>query len=63
MTETTATYVCACCLEENEILVDLTAGTKQEFVEDCDVCCRPNVLRVSVDEESEEVSVEAEFEG
>jgi hypothetical protein len=30
--------------------VDLSAGGEQEYVEDCPVCCRPVVLRVSVDE-------------
>lgn len=63
MTELSATYVCARCLQENEILVDVTEGSKQKFTEDCAVCCFPNVLHILVDEESGEVSVEAESEG
>jgi hypothetical protein len=31
--------------------LDLSAGGVQEYVEDCPVCCRPNVIRVSVDED------------
>jgi hypothetical protein len=31
--------------------VDVSAGMEQEYVEDCPVCCRPNVIRVEVDEE------------
>jgi len=40
-------YLCACCGEENEILIDPTSGNRQEFVEDCRVCCRPNVIKAS----------------
>lgn len=29
--------------------IDLTAGAEQEYVEDCPVCCRPNVIRVEID--------------
>jgi len=37
-------WQCACCGELNETFVDPTAGNRQEFVEDCRVCCRPNVI-------------------
>jgi len=63
MTELSATYVCAYCLQENEILVDITEGSKQSFTEDCAVCCRPNVLHVFVDDESGDVNIEAGAEG
>ena len=32
------------------IPVDLSAGESQEYVEDCPVCCRPNVIHVEIDE-------------
>lgn len=38
------TYQCACCGEQNETIIDQGGGEKQEFVEDCWVCCRPNVI-------------------
>jgi hypothetical protein len=41
--------------------VDLTAGEEQEYVEDCPVCCRPHLLRVSVDEDGR-VSLQATAE-
>ena len=63
MTEVSATYICSCCLQENEIIVDITEGPKQTFTEDCTVCCRPNVLHIFVDEETHEVNIESEFEG
>jgi hypothetical protein len=34
-----------------DVRVDPSAGTSQEYVEDCPVCCRPNVLRVSFDDD------------
>lgn len=46
-------YVCPSCGEEVVIDVDLSAGGSQAYVEDCPVCCRPNVVHVEVDEEGE----------
>ena len=43
-------YVCDTCGEEIVIPVDLSAGAHQTYVEDCPVCCRPNVIHVEVDE-------------
>lgn len=43
-------YVCPSCGEEIDVRLDPTAGEVQEYVEDCPVCCRPNVLRVTFDE-------------
>jgi len=44
-------YVCPSCGELIDVRVDATAGSRQEYVEDCPVCCRPNVLRIEVDED------------
>jgi hypothetical protein len=33
--------------------IDLSAGTSQEYVEDCSVCCRPNVIHVEVEEDGD----------
>lgn len=46
-----AMYVCGACGEEIVIPVDLSQGEIQEYVEDCPVCCRANVIHVEVDEE------------
>ena len=59
--QTESSYFCDACGEEIVIPVDLSAGTSQEYVEDCPVCCRPNVIRVEF-EEDEEVRVWAERE-
>ena len=61
--ELSGTYSCAICGEENETFVDPSAGARQSYVEDCAVCCRPQVLTILVDESSGLVSIQAEFEG
>jgi Cysteine-rich CPXCG len=43
-------YTCDACGEETVVPIDLTAGSSQEYVEDCPVCCRPNVIQVEIDE-------------
>jgi DNA replicative helicase MCM subunit Mcm2 (Cdc46/Mcm family) len=46
-----ASYVCDSCGEEIVVPIDLSAGTSQEYVEDCPVCCRPNVIHVELDDD------------
>lgn len=46
-------YICDACGEEIVIPIDLSAGEAQEYVEDCPVCCRPNLIHVEVDDEGE----------
>ena len=48
-----ASYVCDACGEEIEIPVDISQGPQQEYVEDCPVCCRPNVIHVEFEEDGE----------
>jgi DNA replicative helicase MCM subunit Mcm2 (Cdc46/Mcm family) len=48
-----ATYVCDSCGEEIVTPLDLSEGVTQEYVEDCPVCCRPNVIHVEIDEDGE----------
>ena len=45
----TASYTCPNCGESIMISVDLSAGRQQEYVEDCVVCCRPNILQIKFD--------------
>ena len=46
-----ATYICGECGEEIVVPVDLSAGHEQDYVEDCPVCCRANVIHVEIDPE------------
>lgn len=43
-----AAYTCDACGETIVIPVDPSQGVAQEYVEDCPVCCRPNVIRVDL---------------
>ena len=56
-----AIYTCDSCGEEIVVPIDLSAGTSQEYVEDCPVCCRPNLIHVEVEEDGD-VRVWAERE-
>ena len=44
-------YTCDACGEEIVVPIDLSQGSSQEYVEDCPVCCRPNVIHVEIDED------------
>ena len=60
MSSDEARYVCSACGEEIVIPVDLSGGSTQEYVEDCPVCCHPNVLRLDWDGTDWRVEAEAE---
>lgn len=47
--QTDVTYVCEACGERIVIPIDVSAGHHQEYVEDCPVCCHPNLVRVDLD--------------
>jgi hypothetical protein len=57
-----AGFQCAGCGEWNRTSVDESAGTRQVYVEDCQVCCKPNVLHVEWDEELNGMVIQAELE-
>ncbi len=57
-----AAYTCPTCGESIVIPLDPSAGREQEFVEDCPVCCNPNLIRVEFFEEREPPRVWAEAE-
>jgi hypothetical protein len=42
--------------------VDESSGRRQSYVEDCQVCCKPNVLRIEYDLSAQEFSISAELE-
>jgi Cysteine-rich CPXCG len=41
-----ASFQCAGCGEWNPTSVDESAGQNQSYIEDCQVCCNPNLLRI-----------------
>ena len=56
------TYTCPSCGERIVTPLDLSAGGVQEYVEDCPVCCNPNVVHVEVSAENEAPRVWADAE-
>jgi hypothetical protein len=60
----TASFQCAACGELNNTVVDESAGSKQSYVEDCQVCCRPNLLKIWWESDLGEfvISAESEYE-
>ncbi|XOV90272.1 MAG: CPXCG motif-containing cysteine-rich protein [Pseudomonadota bacterium] len=50
---------CPCCGEPIHLVIDLSLE-EQQYIEDCEVCCRPMVVSVAVSPEGYAVSVESE---
>lgn len=57
-----AGFQCAGCGEWNATSVDESAGRRQGYIEDCQICCKPNVLVVEYDQASGGFLVAAELE-
>lgn len=57
-----AHFQCAGCGEDNATTVDPSAGRRQQYVEDCQVCCKPNVLSVEWDPQAGEYTIAATLE-
>src|SRR5580765_7343039 len=57
------TYACAFCGEENDTFVDPCGGARQVYTEDCAVCCRPNLITVTLDADGDaQLEVTQEYE-
>ena len=48
LADATVVY-CPNCGQAVEMTLDVSGGESQEYVEDCEVCCRPWSVRVTVD--------------
>ena len=55
-------FQCASCGEWNETFVDPGNGSRQSYVEDCQVCCKPNTLRIEWYADAKEFVIAAELE-
>jgi len=60
--EIDAAYTCPYCGESNYTGVDPTAGSHQEVVEDCPVCCSPIAFSIRIDREGDAIVESAERE-
>ena len=55
-------FQCAGCGEWNDATVDESAGRIQTYVEDCQVCCKPNILHLRYDPREQEFVITAQLE-
>jgi hypothetical protein len=55
-------FQCAGCGEWSPTVVDESPGRTQSYVEDCQVCCKPNVLSVQYDTQEHEFVITAQLE-
>jgi hypothetical protein len=54
-------FVCVYCFQLNTTLVDGSAGIHQEYVEDCQICCRPNNLTIALNPRLKSAEIHAEL--
>ncbi len=61
MLENDFEFECPYCGEGLAVRLDATAGQKQDFIHDCEVCCKPIHIRLAFeDDEVVDFSAEAE---
>ena len=57
-----AGFQCAGCGGWNDTTIDESAGYRQNYVEDCQTCCKPNVLYAEYDPELQHFVISAVLE-
>jgi hypothetical protein len=55
-------FQCAGCGEWNDTTVDEFSGKQHLYLEDCQVCCKPNVLKVAWNNAEMQFVITAELE-
>ena len=55
-------YTCPHCCQVVETSADPSQGKEQSYIEDCQVCCRPLLLRVRVSDDEAWADAEPESE-
>ena len=54
-------FECPYCCESNSVRLEASGGSKQSFVQDCTVCCKPIQIKVRFqDDEVVEFSAESQ---
>ena len=56
------TFQCPYCASVNSLTIDYSGGNEQEFVNDCETCCQPILIHISVDESDACLNVKKENE-
>jgi hypothetical protein len=58
--ETSGQVTCPYCGSVNDVALDPAGGSRQEYVEDCQVCCRPWQVTVTYEQDGGvDIAVEA----
>lgn len=52
-------YLCPHCGEQVDTAPDPGGGHEQEYVEDCPVCCRPNLIHARYSPDEDDFHIEA----
>ena len=52
------TVMCPYCGEGTDVEVDISAGA-QQYIEDCQVCCRPIEFVISIEEDGKSYHINA----
>jgi len=56
----TRSVTCPFCFETIDVFIDMSAGN-QNYIEDCQVCCKPMKINIHIDStDPENVSIDAE---
>jgi len=55
-------YQCAWCGEDNETFIDPSQGDRQNYTEDCQICCRPNILHINWNKDAQKYVIRSEQE-
>jgi hypothetical protein len=61
--QNTSEFYCAYCGEVNVTFIDFSGGMQQNYIEDCQVCCRPNILYIRIDEDTLDIEIDTEYDG
>jgi hypothetical protein len=51
---------CPYCGEAIELMIDDSVEQRQQYIEDCPVCCRPIEVQVAIEDGEPQVSVSGE---
>jgi hypothetical protein len=60
--ELVGSFFCGVCGLENIATLDLSGGSSQEMIQDCDICCHPHRLLMSYDQESGFLHIQAIYD-
>lgn len=58
--EPECSFQCPFCMSVNRMILDRTEGNKQSFVVDCEVCCSPVKVDITLVGESDDANLVAE---